>query len=74
MRDFIKTLANGILVVFTSILAIALIIFACFELFVELPDASGFKAVGMFILALIYIFIGGGMLYGLGCLSKNQES
>ena len=70
MKDFLKTMGYGLAVLFTAFISVAAIAASCVDLFVNLPDASGLRAVGVFIFALLRLLIGGGLIYVLGCMQN----
>lgn len=72
MKDFLKTMGWGIAVLFTSFISVSAIACSCIDLFVDLPDASGLRAVGIFVLALARLLIGGGLIYVLGCIRDGE--
>lgn len=73
MKNFLKTMGSGILVIFTAFISVIAIVASFVDLFVSLPEKTGFVAVVLFIFALVRLIIGGGLIYVLGDMVKNYK-
>lgn len=73
MKDFIKTMGSGILVIFTAFISVIAIAAAFVDLFVSLPEKTGFIAVVLFVFALVRLLIGGVLIYVLGGMFESYK-
>lgn len=73
MKNFLKTMGSGILVIFTAFISVIAIVASFVDLFVSLPEKTGFVAVVLFVFALVRLIVGGGLIYVLGDMVKNYE-
>ena len=69
MKDFFKLMIHGILIIGLSFISLALLIFPFITIFMELPNMTGFKAVGMFLLSIFQLGCGCLLTCLLGCFS-----
>lgn len=73
MKHFLKTMGSGILVIFTAFISVIAIVASFVDLFVSLPEKTGFVAVVLFVFALVRLIVGGGLIYVLGDMVKNYK-
>lgn len=73
MKNFLMTMGRGFTVIFTAFISVIAIVASFVELFVSLPEKTGFVAVVLFVFALVRLIIGGGLIYVLGDMVKNYE-
>lgn len=73
MKNFLKTMGSGILVIFTAFISVIAIVASFVDLFVSLPEKTGFVAVVLFVFALVRLIIGSGLIYVLGDMVKNYK-
>lgn len=73
MKNFLKTMGLGITVIFTAFMSVITIVVSFVDLFVSLPEKTGFVAVVLFIFALVRLIVVGGLIYVLGDMVKNYN-
>lgn len=73
MKNFLKTMGRGITVIFAAFISVIAIVASFVDLFVSLPEKTGFVAVVLFVFALVRLIVGGGLIYVLGDMVKNYK-
>ena len=58
MKEFLKLMLHGLLMIALSLMSLALLVFPIVTMIMEIPNLTGFKAIALFILSVLQ-FAGG---------------